>query len=112
MCAALVAQSGASSQTTRRRPPQRQTSASGLEQNKTLVREFYVPFNTGAVERFDAVLAPNWVEHPAGVSDQQPGREAYKPIIRDLRSTGGMFDELRCKCLLPDEIVQDKVFRD
>lgn len=85
MCAALVAQSGAPSQTTRRHPPQRQTSASGLEQNKTLVREFYVPFNIGAVERFDAVLAPNWIEHPAAVPDQQPGREAYKPIIRGLR---------------------------
>lgn len=47
-----------------------------------LVRQFYVPFNTGDVSMYDSILDPNWVDDPL-----MPGQQAGPQGIKDRVAT-------------------------
>jgi len=49
-----------------------------------LVRQFYVPFNTGDVSIYDRILAPDWIDDPISPG-QQPGPDGFKAKIIEFR---------------------------
>jgi len=51
-----------------------------------LVRQFYVPFNTGDVSIYDSILDPNWIDDPLSPG-QQPGPEGFRAKIIGLRQS-------------------------
>jgi steroid delta-isomerase-like uncharacterized protein len=60
---------------------------------KSIVRAYYVPFNTGDTSGYDTILAEDFADHPRAPG-QQPGREGLKSIIGYLR---GVFPDLEVK---------------
>ena len=53
--------------------------------HETLVRQFYVPFNTGEVGLYDAILAPDWVDDPLAPG-QRSGPGGLKDFVAQFRS--------------------------
>lgn len=49
-----------------------------------LVRQFYVPFNTGDVSIYDRILASNWIDDPLSPGQQQ-GPEGFKAKVTEFR---------------------------
>ena len=47
--------------------------------NEALARRFYVPFNTGEVDPYDAILAPDRVDDPLA-----PGQRLSPAGLKDL----------------------------
>jgi len=50
-----------------------------------LVRQFYVPFNTGTVGLYDAILAPDWVDDPLAPG-QRSGPGGLKDLVAQFRA--------------------------
>jgi steroid delta-isomerase-like uncharacterized protein len=48
--------------------------------HENLVRQFYLPFNTGDVSVYNNILAPNWIDDPL-TPGQQPGPDGFKAKI-------------------------------
>ena len=59
---------------------------SPLEENKALVRRFFVAIENGDFRVFDEIVAQNYDDHLAG---QNPGRETLKRYFSGLRSAFG-----------------------
>jgi len=53
--------------------------------HEALVRQFYVPFNTGEVGLYDAILAPDWVDDPLAPG-QRSGPGGLKDLVAQFRS--------------------------
>jgi len=51
---------------------------------ENLVRQFYVPFNTGDVSVYDTLLAEDWIDDPLSPG-QQPGRGGMGPHVIGIR---------------------------
>jgi ketosteroid isomerase-like protein len=49
-----------------------------------LVRQFYVPFNTGDVSIYDRILASNWIDDPLSPGQQQ-GPDGFKAKVTEFR---------------------------
>ena len=54
------------------------------QEYEDLVRQFYVPFNTGDVSIYDRILAPGWIDDPLSPG-QQPGPDGFKAKILEFR---------------------------
>jgi steroid delta-isomerase-like uncharacterized protein len=54
---------------------------------EALARAFYEPFNTGDMELYDEVLAPDWKDHPLHFPEQGPGREPWKQVVAYFRTS-------------------------
>lgn len=55
------------------------------DQHKTTFRRYLHAFNEGDLDTFDALLAPDYVNHSPGGSEPEPGPAGLKPIIAELR---------------------------
>lgn len=53
--------------------------------NTALVERYLDAFNTGDLDAFDALIAPDYVNHSPGIPDPAPGPEGLKPIVALLR---------------------------
>ena len=53
--------------------------------HEALVRQFYVPFNTGEVGLYDTILAPDWVDDPLAPG-QRSGPGGLKDLVAQFRS--------------------------
>lgn len=60
------------------------SNTSTAQANEELVRQFYLPFNTGDVSIYDHILAPDWVDDPLSPG-QQPGVEGFKAKVLEFR---------------------------
>lgn len=49
-----------------------------------LVRQFYVPFNTGDVSIYDRILARDWIDDPLSPGQQQ-GPDGFKAQVTEFR---------------------------
>jgi steroid delta-isomerase-like uncharacterized protein len=56
------------------------------QEYEDLVRQFYVPFNTGDVSIYDRILAPDWIDDPLAPG-QQAGPDGFKAKIIEFRQT-------------------------
>lgn len=56
------------------------------QQNVALVRQFYLPFNTGDVSVYSRILTDDWVDD-ALQPGQVSGRAGFTPVIQYFRST-------------------------
>jgi len=61
-------------------------TTSTAQANEELVRQFYVPFNTGDVSIYDRILAPDWIDDPLSLGQQQ-GPEGFKAHVLGFRQT-------------------------
>ncbi len=52
--------------------------------HEALARRFYVPFNTGEVDLYDTLLAPDWVDDPLAPG-QRPGPAGLKDFVAQFR---------------------------
>jgi predicted ester cyclase len=66
--------------------PDTTPTTSTAQANEELVRQFYIPFNTGDVSIYDRILAPNWIDDPLSPG-QQPGPDGFKAKIIEFRQT-------------------------
>lgn len=64
--------------------PDTTPTTSTAQANEELVRQFYLPFNTGDVSIYDHILAPNWIDDPLSPG-QQPGPDGFKAKILEFR---------------------------
>jgi len=55
------------------------------EANKAVFRRYLDAFNTGDLEAFDALVAPDYVNHSPATPDPEPGPQGLKPIFAMLR---------------------------
>ncbi|MDA0164948.1 ester cyclase [Solirubrobacter ginsenosidimutans] len=53
--------------------------------NTALVHRYLEAWNTGDLDAFDALIAPDYVNHSPGLPDPQPGPEGLKPIVAAMR---------------------------
>lgn len=58
---------------------------SDLDQPKAIVTAFYEAFTAGAVERFDTLLAPGFINHPADPG-RSNDREGFKQGVADFHA--------------------------
>ncbi|GCE21266.1 ester cyclase [Dictyobacter kobayashii] len=58
--------------------------SSSIQDYEDLVRQFYLPFNTGDVGIYDRILAPGWIDDPLSPG-QQPGIEGFKAKVLEFR---------------------------
>jgi predicted SnoaL-like aldol condensation-catalyzing enzyme len=65
--------------------------------NKAVFRRYLDAFNTGDLDAFDALIAPDYVNHAPTHPDPAPGPAGLKPIVRELRARvpGLRFEEVR-----------------
>ena len=59
--------------------------------NEAVARRFNEPFNTGDPAPYDALLAPDWVDHPRA-PDQPPGPAGMRAVVAAFRAA---FPDLR-----------------
>lgn len=52
--------------------------------NADVVRQFYVPFNTGDMNIYDRILAPNWIDDPLAPG-QSAGLAGMKALVTQFR---------------------------
>jgi steroid delta-isomerase-like uncharacterized protein len=50
-----------------------------------IARRFNEPFNTGDTSLYDALLTPDWVDHPRAPG-QPPGADGMRPVVADFRA--------------------------
>jgi steroid delta-isomerase-like uncharacterized protein len=60
--------------------------SSTTQKYEDLVRQFYVPFNTGNVSIYDRILASDWIDDPLAPG-QQAGPDGFKAKIIEFRQT-------------------------
>ncbi len=60
------------------------------QRNADLVRQFYIPFNTGETSIYKKILAPNWIDNPLNPG-QGPGPDGLAAVVQNFRTT---FDNL------------------
>ena len=60
------------------------TNTSTMQGNADLIRQFYVPFNTGDMNIYDRILAPNWIDDPLAPG-QSAGPTGMKALVTQFR---------------------------
>jgi steroid delta-isomerase-like uncharacterized protein len=66
--------------------PDATPTTSTTEAIADLVRQFYIPFNTGDISIYDRILAADWIDDPLAPG-QQPGPAGIKAQIALFRQT-------------------------
>jgi predicted SnoaL-like aldol condensation-catalyzing enzyme len=76
-----------------------------LAANKAVVRRYLAAFNAGDLEAFDALVAPDYVNHSPSLPDPAPGPAGLKPIVAQLRdqAPGLRFEEV--ELIAEDDLV-------
>ena len=64
--------------------PNTTPTTSTAQANEELVRQFYLPFNTGDVSIYDRILAPGWIDDPLSPGQQQ-GPDGFKAKVLEFR---------------------------
>jgi predicted SnoaL-like aldol condensation-catalyzing enzyme len=54
--------------------------------NTALVERYLQAFNSGDLDAFDELIAPDYVNHSPGLPDPPPGPAGLKPIVAAMRS--------------------------
>ncbi|HEY0756001.1 MAG TPA: ester cyclase [Ktedonobacteraceae bacterium] len=60
--------------------------SSTAQDYEDLVRQFYVPFNTGDISIYDRILARDWIDDPLS-PDQQQGPAGFKAKVSEFWQT-------------------------
>jgi predicted ester cyclase len=66
------------------RPTGSPAGAPAAQADEALVRQFYVPFNTGEVGIYERILDVDWVDDPLAPG-QRPGRAGMGPHVAGIR---------------------------
>jgi predicted SnoaL-like aldol condensation-catalyzing enzyme len=56
-----------------------------MPDNKTVFRRYLRAFNEGDLDAFEALVAPDYVNHSPLHPDPEPGPAGLKPIVAELR---------------------------
>jgi steroid delta-isomerase-like uncharacterized protein len=54
--------------------------------SSTLIQRYIDAWNTGDIDTFEELIAPDYVNHSPGVPDPEPGPAGLRPIVEAMRA--------------------------